>query len=195
MHNHALPGRPAGHMLVAVAVAGSLLLAAASAACAQVDATKSAVTATLKQMNVPVDGKFKKFDAQIRFDPANATASTAQVSVDVASYDLGDESFNTEARGKSWFDAATYPKATFRSTSVQPAGGNKYTVAGKLTIKGKTADVVVPVSVSQQGAQQVFDGVLPIRRTQFDVGTGEWKDTSVVADEVTIKFHVVSARQ
>jgi polyisoprenoid-binding protein YceI len=36
---------------------------------------------------------------------------------------------------------------------------------------------------------------LPIKRSQFDIGTGEWKDTSVVADEVVIKFHIVAAKK
>jgi polyisoprenoid-binding protein YceI len=68
-------------------------------------------------------------------------------------------------------------------------------VTGKLTIKGKSQTVVVPVTVTQQGATQAFDGALPIKRTQFDIGTGEWKDTSVVADEVVIKFHIVAAHK
>lgn len=172
----------------------AMLLTVAPVAYAQVDVAKSSVTATLKQMNVPVEGKFKQFDAQVHFDPAKPASASAQVSVDAASYDLGDESFNSEARSKTWFDALAYPKATFRSSSVKPAGDNKYSVAGKLTIKGKTLDVIVPVSVSQQAGQQVFDGTLPIRRSQFAVGTGEWKDTSVVADEITIQFHLVGAK-
>jgi polyisoprenoid-binding protein YceI len=55
--------------------------------------------------------------------------------------------------------------------------------------------VVVPVTVTQQGATQTFDGSLPIKRTQYDVGTGEWKDTSVVSDDVVIKFHIVAVRK
>ncbi|HYS64427.1 MAG TPA: YceI family protein, partial [Paraburkholderia sp.] len=65
----------------------------------------------------------------------------------------------------------------------------------KLTIKGKSQTVVVPVTIASQGATQTFDGTLPIKRTQFDVGTGEWKDTSVVADEVVIKFHIVASKK
>jgi polyisoprenoid-binding protein YceI len=49
--------------------------------------------------------------------------------------------------------------------------------------------------VTSQGATQTFDGSLPIKRTQFDVGSGEWKDTSVVADEVVIKFHLVATKK
>jgi hypothetical protein len=53
----------------------------------------------------------------------------------------------------------------------------------------------VPVTVTSQGTTQTFDGSLPIKRTQFDVGTGEWRDTSVVADEVVIKFHLVDVKK
>jgi len=67
-------------------------------------------------------------------------------------------------------------------------------VTGKLTIKGKTATVTLPVEMTQNGATQTFDGVLPIKRSAFNVGTGEWKDTSVVADDVQIKFHIVATK-
>lgn len=55
--------------------------------------------------------------------------------------------------------------------------------------------MVVPVTIASQGNTQTFDGTLPIKRSQFDVGTGEWKDTSVVADEVVIKFHIVASKK
>jgi polyisoprenoid-binding protein YceI len=178
------------YMLAAFAAAS---LGASGGAFAQVDTAKSTVTATSKQMNVPVEGKFNKFTAQIAFDPAKPAAGSAQMSIDVGSYDLGDESYNEQVRGKDWFDAKTYPSATFVSTSIAPAGGNQFKVTGKLTIKGKSQTVVVPVTVTTQGATQTFDGAVPIKRLQFDIGTGEWKDTSVVADDVTIKFHIVAA--
>ena len=180
------------YMLAAFAAAS---LVASGGAFAQVDMGKSTVTAISKQMNVPVEGKFNKFTAQIAFDPAKPAAGTAQVTVDSSSYDLGDESYNEQVRGKEWFDAKTYPSASFVSSAIAPAGGNQYKVTGKLTIKGKSQTVVVPVTVTQQGSTQTFDGSLPIKRSQFDIGTGEWKDTSVVADEVVIKFHIVAARK
>jgi len=167
----------------------------ASAAEAEVDATKSTVTATSKQMNVPVDGKFKKFTAQLDFDPSKPTAGSANISINTASYDLGDESYNKQAADKDWFDTAHFPTATFASTAIAPAGGTRFNVSGKLTIKGKSQNVTVPVTVTSQGATQTFDGSLPIKRTQFDIGTGEWKDTSVVADEVVIKFHLVAVNK
>jgi polyisoprenoid-binding protein YceI len=163
------------------------------AAHAQIDAAHSTITATSKQMSVPVEGKFTKFSAQLAFDPAKPAAGSAQVNVDMASYDLGDETYNDEVRGKDWFDAKRFPSATFVSSAIAPAGADKFNVTGKLTIKGKSQTVVVPVTVTVQGAAHVFDGSLTIKRSQFDVGLGEWKDTSVVADDVVIKFHFVGA--
>jgi polyisoprenoid-binding protein YceI len=177
------------------ASAVSLLAVAPAFALATVDTANSTVIATSKQMNVPVDGKFKKFTAQLDFDPAKPAAGSANLTIDTSSYDLGDESYNQQVRGKDWFDTAQFPNATFVSSAIASAdGANRFKVTGKLTIKGKSQNVVVPVTVTQQGASQTFDGLLPIKRTQYDIGTGEWKDTSVVADEVVIKFHIVAAR-
>jgi polyisoprenoid-binding protein YceI len=173
----------------------TLSLAGAGLAHADVDLSKSTVIATTKQMNVPVDGKFRKFSAQLNFDPAKPTAGSANVSIDTGSYDLGADDYNKQAQGKEWFDSAAFPAATFVSSAIAPAGGNQYRITGKLTIKGKSQTVVVPVVIGSQGATQTFDGSLPIKRSQFDVGTGEWKDTSVVADEVVIKFHLVAAKK
>jgi polyisoprenoid-binding protein YceI len=179
-------------MLAAVAAASLTLTAGAMA---QVDMSKSSVVATSKQMNVPTDGKFNKFSAQISFDPAKPTAGSANITIDTGSYDLGDDDYNKQVRGAEWFDASKYPTATFVSSAIAPAGGNKFNVTGKITIKGKSQTVTVPVTVTQSGATETFDGALPIRRTQFDVGTGEWKDTSIVADDVVIKFHIVAAKK
>jgi len=177
---------------IAIALAVPLALTARDAH-AQIDAAHSTITATSKQMNVPVEGKFTKFSAQLAFDPAKPAAGSAQVDVDMTSYDLGDETYNDEVRGKDWFDAKTFPSATFVSSAIAPAGADRFNVTGKLTIKGKSQTVVVPVTVTTQGAAHVFDGALTIRRSQYDVGLGEWKDTSVVADDVVIKFHFVGA--
>jgi polyisoprenoid-binding protein YceI len=179
-------------LIVTASAIASLFVGVAHA---QVDLSKSKVTATSKQMNVPTEGTFKKFTAQLDFDAAKPAAGSAKLSIDTASYDLGDESYNQQVRGKDWFDTAHFPDATFVSSAIAPAGGNQFKVSGTLTIKGKTENVTVPVTVTQQGATQTFDGTLPIKRSQFDIGTGEWKDTSVVADEVLIKFHLVDARK
>ncbi|HEU4620585.1 MAG TPA: YceI family protein [Burkholderiaceae bacterium] len=173
---------------MAFAVSGGLNVAHAQT----LDSSKSAVTITFKQMGVPVDAKFKKVAGQLTFDPANTATAKATVDIDVASFDLGDPLYNQEVLKKEWFDAAKYPKATFTSTAISPASNGRLDASGKLTIKGRTLDVKVPVTMKTEAGASVFEGALPIKRLAFNIGEGEWKDTSMVADEVIIKFKLVA---
>jgi polyisoprenoid-binding protein YceI len=143
-------------------------------------------------MNVPVDAKFKKFSANIDYNAAKPESSKANVEIELNSFDLGDAEYNKEVLKKEWFNAAQFPKASFTSTAMKSAGAGKLDVSGTLTIKGKTSNVSFPVTIKQEGGKQIFDGALPIKRLTYNIGEGEWKDTSMVADEVTIKFHVVT---
>ena len=165
---------------------------AAGAAVLKTDPAKSSVSATFKQMNVPVESKFKRFTAAIVYDAAKPDSSKATVEVETGSLDMGDPEYDKEVAKKEWFNAAQYPKATFVSSSIKSAGAGKLNVTGKLTIKGRAQDVTFPVTVKTEGGKQVFDGAVPIKRLAFNIGEGEWKDTGMVADEVTIKFHVVA---
>jgi polyisoprenoid-binding protein YceI len=142
---------------------------------------------------VPVEAKFKSFNIAIDYNPQAPGAASAKVEIDTASLDLGEAEMNKEVAKKEWFNASQYPKASFVSNSIKPVSAGKLTVTGKLTIKGKTADVSFPLTVKTEAGKQVFEGTLPIKRLAFNIGEGEWKDTSMVADEVTIKFRVTAA--
>ena len=156
-----------------------------------VDLKSSSVSISVKQMNVPVTAKFNKFNATVDYNPAKPDTAKASVDIDIASFDLGEAEYNKEVLKKEWFNAAQFPKASFVSTSMKATGAANLIATGKLTIKGKTLDVSFPVTVKQEAGHQVFDGALPIKRLAFNIGEGDWKDTSMVADEVIIKFHVV----
>lgn len=170
------------------------LALAATAAPLKTDGAASRVSATFKQMNVPVEAPFKRFTAQIDYDPAKPELARANVEIDTASLDVGDPDMNKEVAKKEWFNAAQFPKASFVSSAIKAAGPGKLTVSGKLTIKGRAADVSFPLTVKAEGAKQVFEGALPIKRLTYTIGEGEWKDTSMVADEVIIKFHVTAVK-
>lgn len=176
-------------------IAASLFASAfAGAAVLKTDPAKSSVAAVFKQMNVPVEAKFKTFTAQIDYDAARPEAAKASVDIVTASMDLGDAEYNREVAKKEWFNTAQFPKASFVSTSIKAVGPGKLNVAGKLTLKGKTADVNFPLTVKTEANKQVFEGQLPIKRLAFNIGEGEWKDTSMVADEVVIKFRVAAGQ-
>lgn len=181
-----------------ILLSGGAALALAAAAIAQnLDAGKSKVGVVFKQMNVPVEATFKSFKAQVSFDPTKLDQTKATVEIDTGSFDLGPgtEDYNAEVRKKEWFDTKSFPTATFQTTGpAKSLGSGRYEVPGKLTVKGKSIDLIAPVSYKIDSAINVFEGQLPIKRLAFNIGEGEWKDTSTVADEVVIKFRIVTVK-
>ncbi len=158
----------------------------------QVQADKSTLSFGYTQMGVPSDGKFGKFSAAIAFDPAKPAAASAQLEIDLASIDTGSKEGNDEVAGKQWFDVKRFPSAKFVSSSVKPLGGNRFEVAGQLTLKGKTRAVSAPFTIKQQGTVAVFDGSFTLKRLDYAIGEGPWADVGTVANEVQIAFHVVA---
>lgn len=176
----------------AFTLAAALPVAAHAVEYNQVLPEKSAINFTYKQMGVAVDGKFSKFAAQLNFDPAKPTAAKATLDVDLASIDTGAEEADQEVAGKQWFNTKAFPTARFVSTGVKAVGPNRYEVAGKLTIKGKTQDIVAPATFTPQGNTGVFDGSFTIRRGDFSIGEGIWAKFDTVANDILIKFRILA---
>jgi polyisoprenoid-binding protein YceI len=177
------------HLYVTTA-ALALLASAALPALAQqkLVPAQSEIAFTSRQMGVPVDGKFRKFDAQLAFDPKQPDAAKIAMTVDLASVSLGAAEVEAEVAKPDWFATQKFPQATFQSTGVKPLGGNKFNVTGKLAIKGASRDVTVPVTLAQSGGSTTASGAFVIKRLDFRIGDGDWKDTSMVANDVQVKF-------
>jgi polyisoprenoid-binding protein YceI len=145
--------------------AAALLLGAAavSGAWAQqkLAAAQSEIAFTSRQMGVPVDGKFTRFDAQLTFDPKKPETSKVAFTVDLTSVAIGSAEVETELAKPGWFDTKKQPQATFQSTAFKPAGAGKFEVSGKLAIKGQSQDVVVPVTVQQSGTNATATAQAP----------------------------------
>ena len=149
---------------------------------------QSAVNFEAKQMGVPLKGHFKKFDAKIAFDAAKPEASKIHFSIDTGSATMGAKETDAELPKADWFNVAKFPQATFDSSAIKALGGGKFQVDGTLTIKGNAQKVSLPVTLTQSGATTTATGTLPLKRLTFKIGDGDWKDTSMVADEVTVQF-------
>ncbi|PHM19746.1 MAG: polyisoprenoid-binding protein [Curvibacter sp. PD_MW3] len=149
---------------------------------------QSEIVFVSKQMGVPVEGRFKKFDAQISFNPAKPDTSKIAFTVDTGSATLGVPETDAELPKPTWFNVPKFPQATFQSSSVKGLGAGKFEVAGKLSIKGFSRDVVVPVTLTQNGAATTATGTFSLKRLAFKIGENEWSDTSMVADDVQVKF-------
>ncbi|HJV63811.1 MAG TPA: YceI family protein [Albitalea sp.] len=173
----------------------AVLAGTSAPACAQqkLVPAQSEISFTSRQMGVPVEGKFNKFDAQVAFDPKKPQAARIAISIDLASASLGAPEAEAELAKPDWFATRQFPQASFQSTAVQPRGPGKYEVAGKLSLKGASRDIVVPVTLVQAGATTTASGSFVLKRLDFKVGDGDWKDTSMVANDVQVKFKLALA--
>lgn len=171
-------------------VAALLVLSPAAEAQApqKVIADRSYIRFVTKQMNVPVEGRFRKFDATVAFDPAKPEATKARFEVDLGSIDLGNAEGETEAKGKAWLDAKGFPQAKFVATTVKAVGPGRFEAAGPLTIKGITQNIVAPFALAQSGGMRTVEGQFTLKRLQFRIGEGVWSDTDTVADEALVRF-------
>ncbi len=154
---------------------------------------ESQIAFVSKQMGVPVEGVFKKFDAQIALDPKNPEGGTVALQIDMGSASFGAPQADAELPTASWFDVARFPRASFQSESIRNLGHGRLEVTGKLTIKGQARQVVVPVAIAQADGKSVATGTFAIRRLEFRIGDGDWSDTAMVADEVQVRFKLTLA--
>ena len=154
----------------------------------KLDAAKSEMLFVSKQMGVPVEGRFRKFDAQIAFDPKKPEAGKVAFTIDMGSATFGSPEVDVELPKATWFNVPKFPQATFQSSAIKAVGAGRFEVAGKLSIKGSSRDVVVPVALTQAGGSTTATGAFAIKRLEFKIGEGDWADTSMVANDVQVKF-------
>jgi polyisoprenoid-binding protein YceI len=178
---------PVARTAAALLVAALLLAASAPA---NIKVARSTLTATFRQSGVPVDATFRNFSGRISYDPAKVATASAMLEVLTGSLDIGAEEYNAEVRKKSWFDAATYPRASFTSTAIKVVGPGRFDATGTLAMKGKVQTVTVPVSVKKGADGTAFDGSFTISRKAWGIGEPAWDD--VLEDAVVVRFHFVS---
>ena len=173
-------------LLLAFALA--IALPADAQAPRKIDRAKSSIRFVTKQMNVPVEGQFKRFDATVAFDPSKPEATKAEFEVDVTSIDLGNAEGETEAKRKVWLNVDAFPKAKFVAESVKPAGPGKFVATGPLTIKGLSQPITAPFTLVDAAGVRTVEGQFTMKRLPFKIGEGPWADTDTVADEVLVRF-------
>src|SRR5437588_2151811 len=85
-----------------------------------------------------VRGHFQDVATSGHIDPTDPTGSSVEVTINVASLTTNNAQRDNDLRGSYFLELEKYPTITFRSTRIEPAGQDRYTVTGDLTIKGIT---------------------------------------------------------
>jgi len=201
-HQHTLTATRCARTLFAMTLAialGSFALhpiaAQAQAKPAQLQAAGSEIAFTTRQMGVPVEGRFTKFSAQVTLDPKKPETGSVAFSIDTGSARFGSAELDAEVPKPTWLNVPKFPQATFQSSAIKAAGPGRFDVAGKLVIKGVARDVVVPVQLAQAGSgaalSSIATGSFTIKRLDYRIGEAEWADTSMLGNDVAVKFKLV----
>jgi len=163
---------------------------AATPSAAQLLLDKSDLSFGIKQMGVPVEGRFKRYEAQLILDPKKPETGKLSFRIDLASATMGEAMADAELLKPAWFDSKKFPQAIFESSAIKSTGPGRFEVQGKLSIKGQSRDLSVPVSLAQANGVSTATGSFQLKRLEFKIGEGEWSDTSVVANDVNVKFRL-----
>lgn len=175
-----------------IALAALVAAAAATtpAQAQQVDAAASELVFVTRQMGVPVEGRFQRWRAQVALDPRRPEAGQLGLDIQMDSVAFAAPEVTTEAQRPAWLDTARYPQARFQSTGIRLTGDGRYEISGRLTLKGQTRELTVPVNLARTGANGTASGSFTLRRTDFRIGEGEWSDPGLVAPEVQVRFRI-----
>ncbi|QWT20467.1 YceI family protein [Bacillus sp. NP157] len=132
------------------------------------------------------DGSFGKFDAAISYDPANVATAKFDVTVDVATAKTGDGDRDSALPTADFFDTSKFPKAHYVTTGFSKDAKGDVIANGNLTLHGVTKPLQLKVvfNPAAGGARLSVTGTL--KRLDFGVGSGQYKDTSTIADEVLV---------
>ena len=180
--------------ILGFAVAALLLSGPAAASDWKVVAAKSRLGFEGIAAGVSFKGRFKRWQARISFDAAEAGRGRAVVTVNMASAETGDAQKDAALPGREWFDAKMFPTATFEVRSFRAKGGTSYEALATLRIRNVKKDVVVPMTIEVEGDTLHASGRLDLERTDYDVGQGSWTSGQWVGLSVAATFDVTAAR-
>ncbi|HWK74213.1 MAG TPA: YceI family protein [Povalibacter sp.] len=175
-----------------IASFAALILAAAGLALAatqwKMQPKESTLTFVATQAGAPFEGKFEKFTADIAFDPQDLAGSRFDVKIDLASVNSRDGERDDTIRGPDLFDVKRWPSGHYVADKFTAQGGDKFTATGKLTLRDVTRDVPIEFTFENANGSAWLKGTADLKRLDFGIGQGEWKDTATVANEVKIRF-------
>lgn len=175
------------------AVAASLvaLLATVPAMAADyVQAPGSTLVFASKYDGETFTGTFPGFNTQLSFDPANLATAKLDVAIPLAGAKSGNPDRDSTLQGADFFNVAKFATAHYRATKFRALGGNQYAADGTLELRGVTKPVTLTFTWTP-GAQPVLAGKATVKRLDFGVGGGDWKNTDTIPNETAISTKVV----
>lgn len=168
----------------------------------EIDTSHSELSFRIRHLVSRVRGSFNQWGGSIVADPQNLAGARVDVAIQTASIDTGNERRDEHLRGDDFFGAPTHPVITFRSTRVEPVGGDRYRVHGNLTMRGVTRPVVLDARMVQTGTSQGrrrigFEATTTVNRMDYGVSWNRAAEGggAVLSDEVQIDINLAAVEK
>lgn len=165
-------------------------LAAAQAAPWQLDThADNRLEFTVSFEKAPVTGSFKDFEVRFDFDPLLPASNRLDVVIRTSSADMANPDINRAIAGMEWFDVMRYRQAEFHANDIRRGACETcYLASGTLMLKGVKQPL--DLAFTWNPADGKMQGESVTRRSIFGIGSGEWKSTDIVGDDVRLKFRI-----
>lgn len=178
-------------LLAALALAVSPVFAADTY---DVDKVHSNAQFTIRHLMSKVTGKFNDVEGIVLIDRAKPEASSVEFKIKTASINTAEAKRDEHLRSPDFFDAATYPEITFKSTKIKAAGKDTYQVTGTLTMRGVAKEVTLPVTVLGEmkdpwgNDRAGFEVVTTLNRKDYNIIWNKTLDAGgyMLGDDVTV---------
>lgn len=161
-----------------------------------IDTNHSAVNFNIRHFFTPVPGTFTQWGGTLKFDANNLAGSSMDITIQVPSINTKNERRDGHLRTADFFDAEKYPTMRFVSNQIRKTGDNTFVAVGQLTIKETTKTIELPFEFlgampdpQRQGMTVAgFRANTSILRNDYGVGTGDYIQTAVIGNEVSIEI-------
>ena len=172
----------------------ALIASPAGAAHWTVNYARSRLGFTAQWSGEPLSGEFKRWNADIDFDPNDLVHARVSVTIDLASEASDEPDFDGGLKGAEGFETSRFPTARFVANAFTAKSTNNYLAAGTLTIRGVSRNVALPFSLTISGGTAHATGTAHVLRTDFGVGQGEWAAPTPVSHDVTVTIDLTAAK-
>ncbi|HUG15628.1 MAG TPA: YceI family protein [Thermomicrobiales bacterium] len=169
-----------------------------------IDSGHSSAHFSVKHMVVSnVKGRFGSMSGVINLDPERPALASVTASIDASTIDTHDERRDAHLRSDDFFNVEQFPTLAFASTSVEPAGPERWRVHGDLTIRDTTRPIVLDTRfegsiLDAYGmTRSAFTATTEINRKEFGLSWNGLIETggAIVGDTVRIELNVAAVRQ
>ncbi len=179
-------------LTIAAAVLGQGMAGHASEWTVDYDASRIGFSST--HAGRAFDGVFRKWTADIRFDPDNLEQAKAEVAVDLASAVTGDMTYDKTLPTADWFDIAKFAEARFITNEFRKTGDGTFEADGTLDMRGAAAPVTLSFSFTRNGEEAVIEGTTRLSRLAYGIGRQSDASGAWVGLDVPVQVKVTMAR-